>query len=53
MGLLSAGYALSLGWHGWAATLVASNVVFNVYPILLQRYNRLRIARTCRKDVTS
>ena len=45
MGLFSAGFALSIGWRGWAATLAASNVVFNVYPILLQRYNRLRIAR--------
>lgn len=45
MGLFSASYALSIGWRGWAATLAATNGVFNVYPILLQRYNRLRIAR--------
>jgi hypothetical protein len=47
MGSLSAGYAQSIGWRGWAAVLAASNVVFNVYPILLQRYNRLRIDRAC------
>jgi hypothetical protein len=45
MGLASAGYALSIGWRVWAASLAATNLVFNVYPILLQRYNRLRIAR--------
>jgi hypothetical protein len=27
--------------------LAVSNVIFNVYPILLQRYNRGRIARLC------
>lgn len=47
MGLLTTVYALRIGWHGWALALTASNVVFNVYPVLLQRYNRLRIARIC------
>jgi len=45
MGALSAVYAARLGWYGWTAGLVFSNVVFNVYPILLQRYNRLRVRR--------
>jgi hypothetical protein len=53
MGSLSAGYALSIGWPGWAAALAATNVVFNVYPILLQRYNRLRLARVLERTSTS
>jgi len=48
MALLTIAHAARIGWYGWAAFLTASNVVFNVYPILLQRYNRGRIARTCR-----
>jgi hypothetical protein len=45
MGVLTAGYALRIGWYGWAVGLTAGNVVFNLYPILLQRYNRCRILR--------
>jgi hypothetical protein len=40
MGLFTAGYAARIGWNGWALGLTAGNVVFNLYPILLQRYNR-------------
>ena len=47
IGFFSAVHALRIGWPGWALLLTASNVVFNVYPILLQRYNRLRVARVC------
>ncbi len=43
LGIVSAAYAWSLGWHGWAAYLSAGNVVVNVYPILLQRYTRGRL----------
>jgi len=49
MATLSIAYAAWIGWYGWALGLAASNVVFNVYPILLQRYNRLRIARILRE----
>jgi hypothetical protein len=45
MATLSIAYAAWIGWYGWALGLMGSNVVFNVYPILLQRYNQLRIAR--------
>lgn len=44
-GLFTAAWALSIGWIGWAIGLTAGNVIFNLYPILLQRYNRCRIAR--------
>ncbi|MES2521647.1 MAG: hypothetical protein V4617_03030 [Gemmatimonadota bacterium] len=43
LGIASAGYALHLGWHGWATYLSAGNVLVNVYPILLQRYTRSRL----------
>jgi len=43
LGVLSAAYALSLEWHGWAFYLSAGNVVVNIYPIMLQRYTRCRI----------
>ena len=45
LGAVSAAFALRLGWTGWAVYLTAGNVVVNVYPILLQRYNRARLAR--------
>ncbi len=48
MGVFTAGYAARIGWNGWALGLTASNVVFNLYPILLQRYNRCRIERVLR-----
>jgi hypothetical protein len=48
MGLFTAGYAARIGWYGWAAGLTAGNVVFNLYPILLQRYNRCRIEHLLR-----
>jgi hypothetical protein len=45
MAVLTITYAVWIEWYGWALGLAVSNVVFNVYPILLQRYNRLRISR--------
>jgi hypothetical protein len=45
MGMLTAAYAVWIGWYGWAAGLTAGNLVFNLYPVLLQRYNRCRITR--------
>jgi hypothetical protein len=45
MGLFTAAHAASIGWYGWAVALSAGNVAFNAYPVLLQRYNRHRIAR--------
>ena len=42
-GVLSAAYALVIGWYGWAAALTLGNVIFNAYPVMLQRYNRSRL----------
>jgi len=44
-GLFTAAYAARIGWYGWAAALTAGNLLFNLYPALLQRYTRCRIAR--------
>jgi hypothetical protein len=44
-GLLSAGYAAYVGWTAWAVAITAGNVVTNLYPVLLQRYTRARLAR--------
>lgn len=43
LGTVSAAFAWSLGWHGWAVYLSVGNLVVNVYPVLLQRYTRARI----------
>lgn len=44
LGGMSAGFALAIGWPGWAVYLGAGNVVVNLYPILLQRYTRTRLS---------
>lgn len=43
LGLLSAAWAVAIGWQGWALYLSLGNVAVNLYPILLQRYTRGRI----------
>ena len=43
--LLASGYALGLGLVGWAALLTGLNVGYNLYPIWLQQYLRLRLQR--------
>jgi hypothetical protein len=47
-GIASSWYAWHIGWTGWAVYLAAANVVFNVYPILLQRYTRARLTLIAR-----
>jgi len=44
LGALSAGYAWAIAWPGWAVYLAAGNVLVNLYPILLQRYTRVRLS---------
>jgi hypothetical protein len=43
MGILSAVFALQIGWRGWAVYLGTGNVLVNLYPVLLQRYTRSRL----------
>lgn len=44
-GAVTSVYLLAIGWHGWAAWSIATNVIGNLYPVLLQRYTRARLAR--------
>ena len=39
-------YALAHGYSGWAALLVLLNVGYNLYPMWLQQYLRLRAPAT-------
>ena len=48
-GVGSAAAALALGWNGWCAVLVSGNVISNLGPIVLQRYNRARLERIQRR----
>lgn len=45
VGVMSAAFAWSIGWYGWALYITAGNLLANVYPIMLQRYTRARLAR--------
>jgi hypothetical protein len=40
-----AGAALALGWLDAAVWILLFNFLFNGYPVILQRYNRLRLQR--------
>lgn len=40
--LLTSIYALTKGYEWWAVIITVNNLIFNIYPILLQQYNRLR-----------
>ena len=44
-GVVTSGYLVAVGWYGWAAWTMASNAIGNLYPVLLQRYTRDRLAR--------
>lgn len=43
LGGMSAWFALMIGWTGWALYLTVGNVLVNLYPVLLQRYTRVRL----------
>lgn len=42
-------YALFKGWFDAAAWLLLFNILFNGYPVLLQRYNRIKIQELINK----
>ena len=44
-GMVTAYYALSIGWTGWAVWLAVTNIGANLYPTMLQRYSRARVMR--------
>jgi hypothetical protein len=48
--LAPAGYALLVRAYGFTALWMLANVITNVWPILLQRYNRARAEPACRSS---
>ena len=44
--LLSSLYGIAHGFPGWALLITVINVVYNLYPIWLQQYIRLRLNRS-------
>ena len=47
--LYGALYALVKEYFLWAALIMLTNLIFNVYPNLLQQYNRLRLRQLMRR----
>ena len=45
LGGMSAAFAWAIGWPGWALYLGVGNVLVNLYPVLLQRYTRVRLLK--------
>jgi hypothetical protein len=43
--VLFSGYAWLRGWFDAVGWLLAFNVIINGYPIMLQRYNRIRLQK--------
>jgi len=50
--LLTGIYAFIQGRVGWAVVIISNNLVFNLYPNLLQQYNRLRLRQLMEKIPT-
>jgi hypothetical protein len=42
-GIVVAVYAWRIGWTDWAAWLTLTNLLANLYPVLVQRYTRSRL----------
>jgi hypothetical protein len=49
MMLLPTAYALTKGWLDAAGWMMLFNIPFNMYPVKLQRYNRMRLQRLVQK----
>lgn len=50
--LLAGVYAGARGYLGWAALILLTNVLYNLYPVWLQQYLRLRLSRSMRTPTT-
>ncbi|WP_324674342.1 hypothetical protein [Hymenobacter sp. GOD-10R] len=48
--LLISGYAVVRGYLGWALLLTLLNVFYNLYPMWLQQYLRLRLPKPRKSD---
>ncbi len=51
--LLFAGYPLLQGWWDSVAWIIFFNILINGYPIMLQRYNRIKLAALALQPSTS
>ncbi|MFD2935120.1 glycosyl-4,4'-diaponeurosporenoate acyltransferase CrtO family protein [Spirosoma flavum] len=51
--LLSSLYAFHQGCWGWVAIILISNLMYNVYPILLQQYNRIRLTQLIQRRLST
>jgi hypothetical protein len=49
MMLLPTAYALTKGWLDAAGWMMLFNIPLNMYPVMLQRYNRMRLQRLMQK----
>ena len=49
--LYTAVYALDKRLTVWALALTAANILFNIYPNLLQQYNRLRLRQILKRGI--
>jgi hypothetical protein len=47
--MLTAGHAIIFNFMRWALVITLTNIVFNLYPIFLQQYNRLRIQQIVKR----
>lgn len=48
--LLTAFYALVHGYFWWAVILTVSNIIYNIYPIFLQQYLRIRLTELMKRS---
>ena len=48
--LLFTGYALFQGWFATAGWFLLFNLLLNGYPVMLQRYNRIRLQQLIRRQ---
>lgn len=58
LGFLIFGFASAIcaavgGWVGWAVGLTLGNLLVNLYPIMLQRYTRVRVERILAKQAST
>jgi hypothetical protein len=44
-------YAFACGLIGWAVFISIANIIYNLYPIFLQQYNRIRINYLMKRQV--
>jgi len=51
--LLASVYAIFHNLIFWACAITLTNLVFNLYPIFLQKYNRLRIEHAIKRQLRS